>query len=282
MEDIKDINQDIELPFESKKFDIGDWVYAHQIGICTTLIFYLLVAIIFMSAKISMHTQPHTDVLTIDLQQLAELERVRDELLKSVEELQKQEATIDWESVENRVSNEEASTEPSANTLETPPLTGGSETDRLLEEAAAEQRRMEANRAEYERGMAEAQALKESPSNSSDQSAESNNTGETDNIYGSKIEGNVTVSYSFKSPLRYARKLVVPAYLCQGGGKVIIDVVVNQGGVVTNAKVNSASESAELCMQEAALSSALESLFDINKRAPSRHSGRLTYIFVPQ
>ncbi len=260
----KDTKPHIRLPFESEKFEIGEWVYAHRLGLFATIILYLALAISAITAKITIEIQHHSKGIAIDIEQLIELEKQRDELQKSVEELQKQ-TPQDWSEVQNVASNE--SLEQNSE------LTSNSEIQDMINEAMASQQRMADNRAAYEKGLAEIQEYREQNSGrDSHKESESHNN-------DSNVEGNVTVSYSFIDPVRHARRLRIPAYTCEGGGEVSIQVMVNQIGEVVSAKVYSGGDE---CMQQAALSSARESLFDINKTAPSRQMGIIIYLFIPQ
>ncbi len=264
-QDYDEISQ-YELPFEEESTGLGEWVYAHRIGLCITLITYLVVAIAFLTAKITLDSTPHSKGIMIDLQQLAELEKQRDELKKSVEELQQnRDMTNDWESVKNIASNENALDERVADDRNT-------DVQKLLQDAADFQRKMESNRETYESGVAEAEAIKNRPT--SEQNNESNAQHKD-----SKVKGNVTVSYSLNNPVRHAQRLVVPAYLCEGGGQVVINIAVSHNGDVVSAEVASGGDK---CMQESALSSARASKFDTNSSAPTRHIGTITYIFIPQ
>ena len=70
----------LRLPFEKRKQDAGSWTYDHRIGLCVTLIAYLVLMIAFVSSKIVVGRKPHTQGMYIDLQTLAELEQERDRL----------------------------------------------------------------------------------------------------------------------------------------------------------------------------------------------------------
>ena len=65
----------LRLPFEKRKQDAGSWTYDHRIGLCVTLIAYLVLMIAFVSSKIVVGRKPHTQGMYIDLQTLAELEQ---------------------------------------------------------------------------------------------------------------------------------------------------------------------------------------------------------------
>lgn len=241
------------MPFDSRREDIGSWAYRHRVGLCVTLVVYLAMAIVFMSVKIVTIIRPHTQGMYVDLNELAELEALRDRLQEEVQQRQQ----FDWGSVKNLTSNEN---------LEDNSTARNSEMNNTASEA---QRRMEENRQEYERGLAEAEALRTRQSSTEDKSA----------AQDSKVEGNVTVSFSLNNPLRYARELIVPAYRCQGGGEVVVSVTVDNAGYVTAAKVLRGGDD---CMRESAMSAAKASRFDSNASAPTRHTGDITYIFIPQ
>ena len=70
----------LRLPFENRKQDAGSWTYDHRIGLCVTLIAYLVLMIAFVSSKIVVGRKPHAQGMYIDLQTLAELEQERDRL----------------------------------------------------------------------------------------------------------------------------------------------------------------------------------------------------------
>ena len=121
----------------------------------------------------------------------------------------------------------------------------------------------------YERGLAEAEAIRRRRERT-DERGESSDR---------KVQGRVTVSFSLVDPVRHARHLVVPAYQCEGGGEVVVRITVNRAGEVTHASVASGGDD---CMRETAVRAARNSVFDINDAAPARHTGTITYIFIPQ
>ena len=62
-------------------------------------------------------------------------------------------------------------------------------------------------------------------------------------------------------------------------GEVVVRITVNRAGEVTHASVASGGDD---CMRETAVRAARNSVFDINDAAPARHTGTITYIFIPQ
>ena len=77
--------------------------------------------------------------------------------------------------------------------------------------------------------------------------------------------------------------LRIPIYKCQGSGKIVLLIEVNQKGNVENASViNSESTANDECLGETATGAALSSRFESNINAPKIQKGTLTYIFVAQ
>jgi len=77
--------------------------------------------------------------------------------------------------------------------------------------------------------------------------------------------------------------LPIPIYKCQGSGKVVLLIEVNQRGNVENASVvEGQSTTRDECLLETAVGTALISRFESNLNAPKIQKGTLTYIFVAQ
>ena len=191
---------------------------------------------------------------------LAEMEQERDRLEREVRERQRQEE-IDWRSIRNQASNENALNEKLRDDR-------GTNAAALNEAAAEAEARMRANREAYEQGLAEERAIRER--RGKEDGAERQDR---------KVKGRVTVSFSITDPVRTSRYLEVPAYLCEGGGDVTVSVTVDRAGKVTGARV---TEGGDDCMRESALRAARNSLFNIDNSAPARQTGTITYIFIPQ
>ena len=252
----------LQLPFEQKKNDAGEWAYDHRIGLCVTLIAYLVLAIAFMVGKIVVGAKPSVQGIIIDTKTLAELEAEKMRLEQEVRARQQAQEGGDWRDVRNQYSNENALEERSRDDR-------GSMSSSLKESAEAVGERMQANRDAYEQGLAEERAIRERMGRS----------GKDDRTQDSRARGRVTVSFSLTDPVRTRRYLEVPAYQCEGGGEVVVGITVNPSGEVVAAKVASGGDD---CMREAALEAARNSLFNIDDSAPARQSGTITYLFIPQ
>ena len=253
--------QRIPLPFDNSREDAGEWAYDHRIGLCVTIIAYLLIGIIFVASKLTLGSGSHTDGIYIDLPMLETLEEERDRLLKEVE---LNNSRIDWSRIRNAQSNDNVLNENVTDDR-------GTRTSELNESAAEAAERMRANREAYERGLAEAEALGTRPSGDEGTAGDRQNN--------DRKLSNVTVTLSLKDPVRYRRNLVVPAYQCEGGGEVVVGITVNRAGEVIAASVISGGDE---CMRSASLSAARSSTVNVDETAPVKQNGTITYIFIPQ
>ena len=251
----------LDLPFGTEREDAGEWTYHHRIGICVTLIAYLVLMIAFVSGKVVIGKRNHLQGMYIDLQELAALEDERDRLEEEIRRKMLQEQ-LDWRSIQNRTSNENATDERLKDDR-------GTNTAALNDAAQEAADRMRANREAYEQGLAEERAIQ----------AERGNEGEQREQSDVKVKGRVTVSFSLTNPVRTSRYLHIPAYRCEAGGDVVVRITVDRGGEVIAAKVESGGDD---CMRETAVSAARASRFNIDPSAPERQQGTITYIFIPQ
>jgi hypothetical protein len=77
--------------------------------------------------------------------------------------------------------------------------------------------------------------------------------------------------------------LPIPIYKCQGSGKVVLSIDVNQKGIVEKALIiQNESTTTDPCLIETAAATALISKFNPDINAPNLQAGTLTYIFVAQ
>ena len=254
----------MRLPFDDRKQDAGEWAYDHRIGLSMMVIVYLILGIAFFASKIVIGSRPHMQGIYVDLQTLAELEAEKERLEREIE--LKQQDDIDWSAVRNRMSNDALLNENLRDDR-------GTNTSEINESARDIAAGMAANRAAYEAGMAEAQSILDA------ERAKPLDSDKSSKGQDAKYKGGVTVRYSFKDPVRTKRDLVIPAYKCEAGGQVEVAVVLDQGGEVISARVISGGDER---MREEALKAARASLFNIDNTAPARHSGTITYTFIPQ
>ncbi len=259
--------QKLRLPYMKKKKNAAAWTYDHRAGVFVTLILYLGLACAFVGSKIIVNNSRGNNTFLVDLQTLEDLQREAERLQQQVD--MRQRMSSEYEQVLNRVSNENAERAEE----ESRSLRGD-----VAEQVAADQRAiadgMRANRELFEQGEREIAEMWESRKKPGD--------GERDSNRDSKVSGTVTVSYSLVNPLRHSVYLDVPAYRCQRGGVVVVNITVNRNGNVISASVDKGASVPDDCMQQTAVGAARRSRFDINTSAPERHSGTITYTFVAQ
>jgi len=82
---------------------------------------------------------------------------------------------------------------------------------------------------------------------------------------------------------RHHQYLPIPIYKCEGSGKVVLSIEVDQSGVVQKAQViERESTASDPCLIETAINTALESRFNPDVNSPRIQIGSLTYQFVAQ
>lgn len=255
----------LDLPFVKRKRESGEWIYDHRVGIFTTVIIYLLFGIFFLSSKIMLDRTPVKQVMYVDLQDLERLEKE----LRQAEELNRRlnaERSEHYERVSNAVSNDNASLDDNLHDAK------NTNAREIYDSADEVQNRIRANRERYEQGLREEKALREGKSKNN----------KTETVADRKVQGRVTVSFSLTNPLRHSVDLYVPAYKCRGQGEVTVIVTVNRNGDVTAAEVDKSLSTDDYCMTSTAVSAALASRFDVNMSAPTKQTGTISYIFMPQ
>ena len=94
-------------------------------------------------------------------------------------------------------------------------------------------------------------------------------------------KGPTNIYYTLKN--RTHIFIAVPVYKCEGAGIVSVRIVVNQAGKVINASIdNSKTVSQDGCLRNVAVQYAYKTLFDNNSKAPEKQKGNITYHFVAQ
>ena len=82
---------------------------------------------------------------------------------------------------------------------------------------------------------------------------------------------------------RTHRYLPLPIYKCEGNGKVVLGIVVDQRGFVLSAEViQEESSTDDYCLHDMAKDAALRTRFNLDLSAPARQQGLITYHFVAQ
>ena len=248
----------LNLPFSRKKVDLGVWAYDHRVAILTVVIAYVLFGVAFVAADVVVSRKDSQTEILLDL---TDLEALQEELLRAQELNSLLNERYDESPTSNRISNE--------NALDDALDDHRTDAREIYSEADQVQQRVRDNAANYALGL-------EGERKILDQHYEG------EKIENRKVRGNVTVSYSLSEPVRYAVKMPVPAYMCEGGGGVVVDIVVNPSVEVVDCKVNDALSERNGCLREAALSKAALSVFNADPSAPAKQRGYIEYQFIAQ
>ena len=95
-------------------------------------------------------------------------------------------------------------------------------------------------------------------------------------------------SFKGKSNIRYLLgnqyhlQLPIPVYLAQGGGEVVVDIVVDRKGEVLSATPRSTANLSDSTILAYAKQAAEKTLFNADNTAPDKERGTITYLFVAQ
>ncbi len=251
--------QRLDLPFVKRRTDPVSWIYDHRAGVFSILALALTMAILFVGSQILVRMPAPGDQIIVDLRTVEELRAEAERLQREVSRRQS-EAELSTP-VRNAVSNEGADLRPVADRASA-----------VMDRAAQTAGRLGANRDAWDQGLREISQIGGERGTADDNANVNNDT---------RAKGTVMVSFSLVNPTRYSADLYVPGYRCERGGEVTVSITVSRSGDVTAATVARGSTD-DACMHQTALDAARRSRFNIDSAAPERHSGTITYLFIPQ
>ena len=230
-------------------------------GFYATIIFHLVVLIIFLLTAIHGVVSEETSFV-LDFSKLEELEKIAKQ-----EEVKAQASKEIEDLLSGKISpNQYRNVAVDRNDK---PLKDDrfKNPNQVYDEARELQRKLDASRAA---------ALRE-------QQGEDAATAGNENLPDSnapQYKGPSVISYSLDG--RKAMSLPVPAYKCQGGGDVSIQITVNRKGYVTAASVIGNVSSADECIVRSAIAAAKRSRFRASSTAPDKQIGEIVYRFIAQ
>ncbi|MDR2894252.1 MAG: energy transducer TonB [Alistipes sp.] len=251
--------QRLDLPFIKRRRDSVTWIYDHRVGVFSLVALALAMAILFIGSKVVVRAPAPDNAIVVDLRTVEELQAEAERLRREVRVRQSE---MDVSDVRNAISNEGAELRDDRGT------NNSSMRDRL----DGVNDRMRGNRDAWDQGLRDIEAIR----GERDASGERNVNNDT------RARGTVQVTFSLLNPTRYSVDLVNPGYRCERGGEVTVQVTVTRSGDVASAAVDRDSSTPDDCMHQTALDAARRSRFDVNPSAPERHTGTITYIFIPQ
>ncbi|KAF0236096.1 MAG: hypothetical protein FD181_3017 [Prolixibacteraceae bacterium] len=101
-----------------------------------------------------------------------------------------------------------------------------------------------------------------------------------DSIKNTIYAGESNIVYYLEN--RYHVSLPIPVYLAKGGGKIIVDIVVDRNGRVTQAAPRTDRSIQDEQIMFYARAAALKTLFNADPSAPAAQRGTIHYTFVAQ
>ena len=108
-----------------------------------------------------------------------------------------------------------------------------------------------------------------------------NKTEKTSAEIAAQYRGPTRIFYELAG--RVHKNLPLPIYLCEGAGKVVVDIEVDRKGLVVTSAINERETAiVNECLYEAAKKAASLSIFNTDYSAPNRQSGKITYHFAAQ
>lgn len=232
-----------------------------KVGFYSTIIFHLVVLIIFLLTAIHGIVSEETSFV-LDFSKLEEMEKI--EKLEELKQLASKELDDLLSGKVSPSAYRNVAVDRSSQALKDDRFKNPNQ---VYDEARELQRKLDASRAA---------ALREQ---GSDDVASANK----DNLPDSnapQYKGPSVISYSLDG--RKSISLPVPAYKCQGGGDVSVQITVNRKGYVVAAQVIESVSSSDECLIRSAVAAAKRSRFRASTSAPEKQVGEIVYRFIAQ
>ena len=232
-----------------------------KVGFYSTIIFHLVVIIIFLLTAIHRVVSEETSFV-LDFSKLEEMEKIA----KQVEIKEKASKELDdllsgktSSSAYRNVAVDRSNRALKDDRFKNP--------NQVYDEARELQRKLDASRAAALKEQGSDDVLSASKEKLPDSNAQ-------------QYKGPSVISYSLDG--RKAISLPVPAYKCPGGGDVSIQITVNRKGYVTAAAVIENVSTSDECIVSSAIAAAKKSRFRASTSAPEKQVGEIVYRFIPQ
>jgi hypothetical protein len=233
------------------------------IGILATLIFHMVLVVIFLVLKITSVENLMDNIITIDFED-QKIEEMIPEPLRA-RDIEFDQYIADY--LESERSNIPVNLARN--------LDEQISTDRFVDDLTEE---MSLNRSEEMLRLQEKLKELQEMESADNIIAEENSTDDKKPVV---FSGKTNIFYSLEN--RYHLRLPVPVYKCEGFGIVEVQIFVDQKGFVVNAMIPNLGDSMnEICLAEAAKAAAMNTRFNSDFDAPLRQQGTIIYHFQPQ
>lgn len=232
-----------------------------KVGFYSTVIFHLVVLIIFLLTAIHGIVSEETSFV-LDFSKLEEIEKI-----EKLEEIKQQASKELDDLLSGKVSPSayrNVAVDRSSRALKDD---RHKNPNQVYDEARELQRKLDASRAAALREQGSDDVASASKDNLPDENAQ-------------QYKGPSVISYTLDG--RKAVSLPVPAYKCQGGGDVSVQISVNRKGYVIAAQVIESVSSSDECLIRSAIAAAKRSRFRASSSAPEKQLGEIVYRFIAQ
>ncbi len=256
---------EMENPLFKQKKTFRQFLKEHLVAILYTIVFYLIVLIIMMSAKVKGLKEDKELGIMLDFSH-EEYKEPEQEIV---------EVPAGW--LEQIYKAREKASNQAVNTSKAEEFQEKISTDEYVNEVKNE---LESERDEAylkERDRLNDIINKDEWAEPETKQAEPEDKAE--------YKGPTTITYAFgEAPLDRGKIfLEIPVYKCEGGALVKVGVLVDRYGYVSSAEVLSVSAGGITdCFHDAALTAALNSRFRQDMSAPEKQKAVITYTFISQ
>ncbi len=242
------------------------FIQKHIYGILGTIIVHLLLAILFMLIKLSTTYQERQEAIIIDFESTPEEpELIEVEVPDRIAEMYNNEEF--WTNIARNLSSqteEEFDIEDYIDKIKQELMESGE---------ISEQNYLDELRQRLEEGTHAGETEFRDLEDSKEEI--------TANEMAAAYSGPTRIYYVLEG--RTHRYLPLPIYKCEGSGKVVLDILVDQRGFVLSAEViQEESSTDDYCLHDMAKDAALRTRFNLDLSAPARQQGLITYHFVAQ
>jgi len=246
---------------------VFEYIERHKIGILTTIVIHLMLVTLFMVIRFGVMKKKEKQEVFIDFVDPTIMEKAIEQKKQEVKKLSEKQFIKDLQkeySIKNVAVNEADQD-------------GKPEVDKMVKDIKSELNIKDNKPADRINPQPKIEELKKKDA------VTEKKPEYTENAKGERtfVKGATTTTYYLKGRMHVY--IPIPVYQCQGSGKVVMDIVVNQNGYVINATVNKAeSQITEECLIEAANRAAYTTRFNASNTAPEKEQGRITYLFIAQ
>lgn len=239
-------------------------IYRRNIyGVMGTLIFHILLFSAFLLADINIKGNVKEEELIIDFPDMPPVPE------EPVEEQTKQQQDIPNDANKSNTESSQRITNRASNKLATNDKFFDENYQREVEEA---QKMVSDVNKQLSKKVADIGDIK--------MPVESTEGMNPDSIKNVIYSGESNITYYLEN--RYHLRLPIPVYLAQGGGRVIVDIIVNREGKVIKAEAQKNSSIRDKNIYTYAEVAASKTVFNADQSAPAEQHGTIHYTFIAQ